>query len=49
MPEVFFLDVSDLAMQQSRRLSELKWPEGVRPLDNLNEVAVVIAKGKKSE
>jgi large subunit ribosomal protein L25 len=44
IPDVFFLDVTDLAMRQSRRLAEIKWPENVRPLADLNEVAVVIAK-----
>lgn len=44
IPEFFNLDVTDLAMRQSRRLSDLSWPDGVRPLADLNEVAVAIVK-----
>lgn len=44
IPEFFTLDVADLSMRQSRKLADLKWPEGVRPLADLNEVAVAIVK-----
>jgi hypothetical protein len=38
------LDVRELVIGQSLRLSSLELPKGVRPLVDLNEVAVVIAK-----
>jgi large subunit ribosomal protein L25 len=44
IPEVFTLDVRNLAIGQSQRLSALDIPKGVRPLVDLKEVAVVIAK-----
>ncbi len=44
IPEFFELDVAALEMKQTKRLSDLAIPSGVRPLANLNEVAVVIAK-----
>lgn len=44
IPEVFNLDVADLQMRQSRRLSDIQWPQTVRPLADLKEVAVVIVK-----
>ncbi len=44
IPEVFSLDVRELVIGQSKRLSDLTIPEGIRPLVNLKEVAVVIAK-----
>lgn len=44
IPSVFTLDVTNLDMRQSRRLSDIAWPETVRPLADLNEVAVVIVK-----
>ena len=44
IPEQFVLNVADLEMKQTRRLRDIEIPEGVRPLVNLNEVAVVIAK-----
>lgn len=44
IPEVLPLDVRTLMIGQSKRLSELTFPEGVRPLVDINEVAVVIAK-----
>lgn len=40
----FELDIRDLAMRQTKRLSAIEIPAGVRPLADLNEVAVVIAK-----
>lgn len=44
IPQKFELDVRDLEEWGSRRLADLKIPENVRPLANLNEVAVVIVK-----
>lgn len=44
IPSEFQIDVKDLGMGQSRRLSDIALPSGVRPLAALKEVAVVIAK-----
>jgi large subunit ribosomal protein L25 len=44
IPEVFQLDVRDLGQRESRRLSDLSIPDTVRPLANLKEVVVVVAK-----
>lgn len=44
LPHSFTLDVKDLGMGHSRRLKDIVMDKGVRPLDALNEVAVVIAK-----
>jgi len=44
IPSCFTLDVSKLELKQSRRLNEIKIPEGVRPMQDLNEVALVITK-----
>jgi large subunit ribosomal protein L25 len=44
IPNCFQLDVRTLGQRESRRLSDLQIPETVRPLADLNEVAVVIAK-----
>lgn len=44
MPKEFALSVKGLSMRQTRRLSDLVIPEGVRVLAPLTEVAVVIAK-----
>ncbi len=44
MPAYFDLDVTNLEMKQTKRLSDLTIPTGVKPLADLNEVAVVIAK-----
>lgn len=44
IPAVFEIDVRQLAIGQSERLSSIQMPEGVRPLTSLKEVAVVIAK-----
>ncbi|HAZ15101.1 MAG: 50S ribosomal protein L25/general stress protein Ctc [Chlamydiae bacterium GWC2_50_10] len=44
IPASFDLDVSQLGILQSLRLSDLKIPEGIRPLANLSEVVVVIVK-----
>jgi large subunit ribosomal protein L25 len=44
MPKEFVLDVRDLGMKQTKRIKDMKMPEGVAPLAPLNEVVVVIAK-----
>lgn len=44
IPTKFVVDVKDLGIKQSRRLSEIQMPAGVRPLAKLEEVVVVIAK-----
>lgn len=44
LPEYFQMDVKTLGLKEVRRLADMKIPEGVRPLMDLNEVAVVIAK-----
>ena len=44
IPECFFLDVKNLDLRQSRRLEQLEIPETVKPIANMKEVAVLIAK-----
>lgn len=44
MPTYFTLDVKDLGMGQSKRLSDIQLPNTLRPLSNLSEVAAVIVK-----
>lgn len=44
IPQEFTLDVRDMQIAQSKRLSDIPLPEGIRPLAKMNEVAVVIAK-----
>lgn len=44
IPQQFTVDVKDLGIMESKRLSDVAMPEGVRPLANLDEVVVVIAK-----
>jgi large subunit ribosomal protein L25 len=44
IPNHFDLDVRELSIKQYKRLADLTIPEKVRPLANLDEVAVVIAK-----
>lgn len=44
IPSAFVIDVKELSIGQSKRLSAIAMPEGIRPLTSLNEVAVVIAK-----
>lgn len=44
MPTSFTLDVNDLALFQSKRLSDLDIPNTIRPLADLKEVAAVIVK-----
>lgn len=44
IPTEFTIDIRDLGIRQSKRLSHLKMPKGVRPLAKMEEVIVVIAK-----
>ena len=44
IPSEFIVDVRDLGIRQSKRLKDLKIPDGVRPLASMDEVLVVIAK-----
>lgn len=46
IPHEFQIDIRELNIMQSKRLSEIAMPANVRPLALMNEVAVVIAKGK---
>jgi large subunit ribosomal protein L25 len=46
LPKEFILDVKDLGIKQKRRLSELQLPKGVKSLAKMEEVVVVVAKGK---
>lgn len=44
VPEFLTLDIRDLAIGQSKRLSDLTFPEGVRPVADMRQVAILIAK-----
>jgi len=44
MPSSFELDVQSMGIKESKRLKDLEIPNTVRPLMDLNEVVVVIAK-----
>lgn len=44
MPQQFELNVKDLSMGQSKRLSDIEIPNTVRPLTDLKEVVAVIVK-----
>jgi len=44
LPQEFSLDVTQLGIAQSMRLSDISIPDRVKPLGKMNEVAVVIAK-----
>lgn len=44
IPSEFNVDVKDLGIRQSRRLKDVKMPDGVKPLIKPEEVLVVIAK-----
>lgn len=44
IPSYFDLDVRELGIKQSKRLSDLQIPNTVRPLVDLNEVVAVIVK-----
>ena len=44
MPDSFKLNISELRMSESKKLSDISIPASVKPLMDLNEVAVVITK-----
>lgn len=44
MPKEFFIDVKDLGIRQSKRLSDIALPSGVKALASPSEVIVVVAK-----
>ncbi len=44
LPSLFELDIRELGLKQSKRLSDLQIPTTVRPLVSLNEVVAVIVK-----
>lgn len=44
IPAVFELDVKELGPRESKRLKDLAMPNTIRPLADLNEVAVVLVK-----
>lgn len=44
IPQEFTIDVRDMQIAQSKRLSDIAIPTGIRPIAKLNEVAVVISK-----
>ena len=44
IPAEFIVDVRDLGLFQSKRLSDLTLPKGVRPLVGMDEVVVVVSK-----
>lgn len=44
LPESFELKIEDLNLKESKRLSDISIPEGVKPLANMQEVAAAIVK-----
>lgn len=44
IPTVFQVDVRNMGQMESKRLGDIEIPQTVRPIANLKEVAVVIAK-----
>ncbi|MBS3904520.1 MAG: 50S ribosomal protein L25/general stress protein Ctc [Simkania sp.] len=44
IPSEFIIDVKDLGIRQTKRLSDLTMPKGVKPLAAMKEVLVVIAR-----
>jgi len=44
IPDRFEINVKDMQLGESKRLSEIAIPEGVKPIDNLNNVAVLVAR-----
>lgn len=44
IPASFVLDIRNMAQRETRRLKDLNIPETIRPLVDLNEVAVAIVK-----
>lgn len=44
IPQEFTVDVREMQIAETKRLSDVPMPEGVRPMAKLNEVAIVISK-----
>lgn len=44
IPAVFFVDVKNMGQNDKKKLADLDIPQTVRPVANLSEVAVIIAK-----
>ncbi len=44
IPEKFTIDVSDLGIKQSKKLSDITIPKGVTPLAKMDEVVVIVSK-----
>lgn len=44
IPSEFLIDVKDLGVKQSKRLSDIVIPQGVKPLAKMDEVVVVVSK-----
>ncbi|QLH35668.1 MAG: 50S ribosomal protein L25/general stress protein Ctc [Parachlamydiaceae bacterium] len=44
IPSAFTLDIKDMEQRETRRLKDLNIPDTIRPLVDLNEVAVAIVK-----
>lgn len=44
IPDVFQVDVRNMGQMEAKRLGDIEIPQTVRPIANLKEVAVVIAK-----
>ncbi len=44
IPNSFQVDVRELAINQSKRIGDLQFPEGITPLTPVKEVALLIAK-----
>jgi large subunit ribosomal protein L25 len=44
IPAEFQIDVKDLGIKQSKTLSDIKIPQGVKPLAQMDEVVVVVSK-----
>jgi large subunit ribosomal protein L25 len=44
IPQTFSLDVRALELSQCKRLSDIEIPNGIRPLAEMNNVAIIVAK-----
>jgi large subunit ribosomal protein L25 len=44
IPSYFSVDVQDLGIKQSKKLSDIAIPQGVKPLAKMDEVVVVVSK-----
>jgi large subunit ribosomal protein L25 len=44
IPANFLVDVQDLGIKQSKKLSDISIPQGVKPLAKMDEVVVVVSK-----